>query len=256
MSNMELLRIVATSMILIHHFLLHGLERGLPYDLYYLLDTAFYYGVDLFFLVSGHFLIKTSLKSITKICLILIFFGLVNLIISAACGETAGKGAWIQAIIYPISGSPYWFMKVYVLLLITAPFINTALQTLPLRQYRNALIIFTIAAIYMRGHIASYNYLNGLYFYCLAHYLRRSGFALRVRKRNLLLSFAAITAVYAILSYTLAPRFDSFKIYFGSYDTPFMILGSAALYMYFSRLNFSSSIVSILHKGAARIRLL
>lgn len=241
---MEMLRIVAMSMILIHHFMRHGLDRALPNDLYYLLDIAVYYGVNLFFLVSGHFLIKTSLKSITKICLIIIFFGLVNLIISAGCGEIADGKTWIKAIVYPISGSPYWFMKEYILLLITAPFINTALKTIPLRQYRNALIIFTVAIIYMRDHVASYNYLNGLYFYCLAHYLRRADFAMRFSKRTFMLVFIAITAAGAITSYLLAPTYYYFFLYFDSYDTPFMILGAASLYLYFCRLSFSSRFVN------------
>jgi hypothetical protein len=167
-SGIEALRIVAMSMILIWHFVCHGLTKeGIPHNLYYFIQPFIYSGVNIFFLISGHFLIKLTKRSIAKNILIVLFFYLLNIILVRLSGGDITISEIIATFIFPISKSQYWFINVYILLLISAPIVNAGLKSLPKQRLLYAMLVFIACAVYMRGDYFSYSYLNGLFFLLL-----------------------------------------------------------------------------------------
>lgn len=76
---MELLRIVAMSMIIIGHFMVHAIFRDIPDSrVHHFLTPFFICGVNLFFLLSGYFKIRLSLSSIFRLIVLIISFRLVS----------------------------------------------------------------------------------------------------------------------------------------------------------------------------------
>lgn len=246
-SGMEALRIVAMSMILIHHFLCHGLKCEIPHNLYSLIDPIVYSGVDIFFLISGHFLIKLSKKGVVKFASSILFFTLVNIGLNFACGEHIGILDFITLFMFPISRNPYWFIHVYFVMMITAPIINAGLKALSKQQLIYVVFTLTFLATYMRGGLFSYTYLNGLTFYCIGYALRTLNVASYFTKHTLLIFSCAILLSSGFINYCvrthgvsrLTPFMD-----FSLYSNPFILLSAVSLYLYFSKLEFKSRVVN------------
>ena len=112
-SNIEFLRIIAMSMIIIGHFLTHAIGRdALPHNIYYLLSPYCACGVNLFFLVSGYFQIRLSSRGLFQLISTLFLFGMINVLLVYLVAERGITSQEIFSFIFfPISKSPYWFFK-------------------------------------------------------------------------------------------------------------------------------------------------
>jgi len=239
---MEALRIVAMSMILIHHFLIHG---GLSLDrveyVYPALNSFVFSGVNIFFLISGHFGIRLSAKGVTKLIVTVLFFKLVNFIMLGAVGETVKLHTVIANIVFPISGGGYWFIKSYFLLMLTSPLINAGLASLTKKQLTKVLLVFTVAIIYMYGSYASYNYLNAAYMYCIGYYLNKYNIASLFTLRQLWAIFI-LSCVSCSVVNLIAANFSKDGFY--DYENIFILLSSISVYLGFSKYTFYNSVIN------------
>lgn len=241
---MEALRIIAMSMILIHHFMIHGLTSdNIPNNLYHGLNSFVYCGVTVFFLLSGYFTIRYSFKGLLKLILTILFFGLLNLIFLILVGETPEPKRWIIALAFPITRSPYWFMKIYLLLYITAPILNAGLHHLGRNRLRNALLILIFVLFYGVSHLADSNYLHGMYLYCTGYYIGKFNPCKNVSKGMWLLAFFIFTCLSNCLDWSLA-YLGYTTTYFTSYRNFLIFLGGIMLLMYFRKLDFKSPAIN------------
>lgn len=152
-SSMELLRIVAMSMIVIHHFVVHGstyswAESGLG-----LQNSFIYYGVNLFILISGYYGIRVRWKSFLSLLVTVMFF----LIIDSVGDCVAG---WIndgnvnfndllrlrRDIYRPFT--QWWFISCYVMLYMSVPVINLGLHTASRQQLRGIAAVVFCYSVY------------------------------------------------------------------------------------------------------------
>lgn len=102
-SNIELLRIVAMSMIVIGHFLYHGVTKeNMPRFLYELLYTYCRDGVNLFFLISGFFRIKSTVKSVARLVFTVLFSN-----VSTTCWFTLQSVKFISTADCQLCFSPF-----------------------------------------------------------------------------------------------------------------------------------------------------
>jgi len=238
LSNMEALRIVAMSMILIHHFLVHGLTPELiPHHLYYIVGPFFLCGVDLFFLISGHFGIRFSVSKALKLSLTVVYFSVINVLILWVLGVHVPVKGLIDTLFYSPVGSGYWFLRVYLLLMISSPIVNAGLRALSREQLRNTLLLSTAVILYVKGHMASYNYLNAAYMYCIGYYVRQYGLAKPLSCGKLLAIFFVFSALGSVQS--LAASIVDISSYALSYDSLVLIVASVSLYLCFARMTFS-----------------
>lgn len=75
-SNLELLRIVAMSMIVIYHIFVHGISPVYvgSHSILTVWYVPFIFGVNLFILISGYYGIRLSWKSFLSLMWIIVFY--------------------------------------------------------------------------------------------------------------------------------------------------------------------------------------
>ena len=156
-SNFELLRIVAMLMIIAHHVSFHGgfIFNSSVFSVNHLWIDVFSMGgkigVNIFFLISGYFLIESKGITINKIIKFwsqLLFYSVTMFMILYLLGRFPNMN--ISGFIYelfksffPVITEAWWFASVYFLLYIFSPFINRFLKSLDKKDYRLMLIIMT-----------------------------------------------------------------------------------------------------------------
>lgn len=131
------------SMIVIGHFLYHGItEREMSRFLYVLICTYCSVGVNLFFLISGYFRIRSVMKSIARLVFTVLFFDCVNYMLLYFTAGPAALYDWIPTLFFPVSRSPYWFLQVYLFLIICSPLINRGIDGMTLNKLRLFILFF------------------------------------------------------------------------------------------------------------------
>lgn len=248
-SNIELARVVSMSAIIIHHFLCHGMRLWEnSSEFYRVINSFLYFGVDVFFLISGYFGIRLSLARIVRFVVLIAFFDIVNLLMTYAAGGSVGEFQLIMLALTPVSSSYYWFIQVYFVLMIVTPFLNRSLTDMSLPVMRKAVLLLSLVVWYsctFGKNISGYggSFVLGLYLYILGAYIRRD-YALFSRLSGCRWFLVAFV-ILALLSVSNAmAAIAGAKMSFSSYTGPFMVLASCAIMLGCSRLSFRSAFVN------------
>lgn len=195
-SNIELLRIIAMVLIVFHHFVVHGvLNYDLPattLPLKYmssnmtaqLIASCGKVGVDLFVMISGYFLITTTLSSgkmkkrLISLLLQIWFYSLVIFALNAAFHIIQLNRSLIVKAFLPISYGTYWFATAYVILYLFVPYINKCLIQLTKHEFLKLIAILIVIASFLPTFlpgsfsIAVNNVMLFILFYTTGAYLR------------------------------------------------------------------------------------
>lgn len=251
-SNMELLRIVAMTMILSGHLMYHGLEHVFRWTpLHYACHSFLIAGVDLFFLISGWFGIRFSVKGFVRLVMTAFFF----MALSLAAASVAGPGysgadiAW--KLFFPISRSHHWFIMSYMALLVTVPLLNKAVDSMSVMALGKVvalLSLYNLTSCWIGNSYVSYNgysFMQALWMYCLARWMRRIDACFDSVNRNwYLLGFILISALMSVTTYHryVLDMFD--------YNSLPVVLAAVSLFLYFTRLDFKSRVVNYVAPAA------
>lgn len=249
-SNMELMRIVAMCLILIHHFLTHGSPLGGYRPPSAMFAWPFFLdGVNLFFLLSGWYLIRLSVKGFLRLFMTVFAFVQLNSLGCFLIDKPLTGQDLLFTFIAPLS-TQNWFIDVYFGLMLASPIINKGLTALTLNQLKAIVLIFTLFTIYSGniGHNAcnenGYTFFQGIYMYTLGYWLRRDTcVSERVTKAHCLALCVCLTALDGILSVALR---DS-PVYIRNltaYNNLFIVGASVFLFLYFTKLRFHSKAVN------------
>lgn len=245
-SNIELLRIVAMSMILIGHILTHGLKDIIPWAYYVPITTFCACGVNLFFMISGYFGIKLNVRSIFKFIFTLLFFETINIMLLFFMDSQLTINEILSVIFFPVSKSPYWFLQVYFLMLICSPVINLGLKSLPINRLRVLMVAFSFVIMYSCGigHNISnpngYTFLQGMYMYMFAYYIRNEKYIYNIKGWVCFPTYLIVLVIGAVgLYYTHHTSFTA-------YNSIINILASILLFVYFSKLKIESRLVNVI----------
>lgn len=233
-------------MIVMHHFILHAIHlKSTHLDLYLLVNPFIYPGVNLFFLISGYFLIKTNTKSFLKLVLMIVFFRIVVYSLCVSVGDVRSMKWIIVNAMLPVSRSTYWFLKVYVGLMIISPIVNAGLKALNNRTLFFCIFTFSVFTFYsclLGNNITNDNGLTfgqGLYIYTVGYCIRRFEPYLPNIK-----SIQYFCAALTVLVLTSAVGYLSQRVEFMLYHSPLMVLASVLIFIGFTRLNFSSRTIN------------
>ena len=138
-TQIELLRIIAMILIIIHHYVYHGGILDVHLDGINKLISIFVVlggkiGVNLFVLISGYFLInkKFKIKRILKLLFEVYFYSILIFIINIILKNEI-KPEMIFNTFLPFN--IYWFFKVYLVLSILSPIINLLIKKISNKQY-------------------------------------------------------------------------------------------------------------------------
>lgn len=244
-SNMEFLRIIAMSMILTGHVFTHGLTVSVkPTPLYSILEPFFLCGVNLFFLISGWFGMRFSLRSFVKLSATTFFFIAVNILLLLVCGVGVELKTIADSFFFPVSKGKYWFIMVYLCLLILVPFINAGIENLPKDKFGKIMLLFTFFNLYSCWGGGNYVNVNGytivqaIWLYCVARWLRiNKGLVARIPRYWWLIGFILCTLVVSIVGVV-------WKLRYFEYNSPFIFLASVALFVYFSQVSMRNCVVN------------
>lgn len=259
-SQMELLRIVAMSMILIHHFVVHAsgyniIKQGLG------LQNAFvYYGVDLFVMLSGYYGIKIRWRSFFSLVLTLVFFSLVNIIAVVIFpyifyGEVVAFtfADLSNAFIKPFK--PWWFISCYMMLYMVAPLLNLGLKAASKVQLRTIVVILVAYMVY-GGLIndattqAGRGFAAFLMLYVLGYWIAEENPFRRLSSITLI-AIAILSSLVIGTSPWILFTSESVGIgYSTSYISVFLLAGAVAIFIVFSRMKIRSRLINAIATAA------
>ncbi len=251
-SNMEMLRIIAMTMIVSGHIFFHGLQHTVRPTAFYMgASSLFVCGVNLFFLISGWFGMRFSMRSLVKLIATTFFFTAVNIGVALACGVNLELQTYLDTLFFPVSRGDYWFIMVYMCLLILAPLINAGIEHLPERVFSNMLLLFTVFNLYIGWYGNNYVNQNGytiiqaVWLYCVARWLRANGPLFDRLPRICYLWGFLLFSVCTSIAMMATFNFGWYR-----YNSPFVVLASVSLFLFFTRLKFQSRKVNFV-AGAA-----
>ena len=149
-SNVELLRIVLMTMILLSHLLTHG-KFELPEfkGTYSIQDSALLsftrYHVNTFIIISGFFGISLKFQKIFSFVIMILFWTIIGAIIDYSFFKESAIYHIITSLINPFTSG--WFIIQYFALMLYAPLLNKGIKALSNHQFIAIMIIF-LAYIY------------------------------------------------------------------------------------------------------------
>jgi len=276
-SNIELLRLVVMAMIVLHHFIFHGLGlyRFLQFgdaaimdatDTRYALvaDSFLICGVNVFVLISGWFSIKLKAKGFVKLFAICSFFSVLGYVIYLAKGGDWG-GYFIETLKFikrglcVISSRTWWFIQLYFVLMFLSGPINKYIEVASRKSLLLIIIVFLFLNVYL-GWIQEvefvkdgYNLFNFIMLYLIGRYLRLYWKNDYKAYKDLLVFIGASVATAATA--LLLDRIGG-NVYMAlSYNSPFIIIGAISLLLLFTKMHFSSKLVNYLAASSLAIYL-
>ena len=264
-SNIELLRLVVMGMIVLHHFIFHGLGlfRNLYFDepaimserdtgLALIADSFLICAVNVFILISGWFSIKFKAKSFVKLFGICSIFGILGWWIFIAKNDIPiGGGILLRIIkraVFVISSKTWWFIQLYFLLMFLSTPINKYFESASRKSLIYTIGVFLFMNVYL-GWIwgiefvkDGYNLFNFIMLYMIGRYLRLYWKNDYGKCRDLLVFIVASIAT-ALLA-LLLNHFGGNTYMALSYNSPFIIIASISLFLLFAKFSFKSKAIN------------
>lgn len=243
-SNLELLRIVAMSMIVIYHIFVHGISPVYvgSHSILTVWYVPFILGVNLFILISGYYGIRLSWKSFLSLMWIIVFYKLFHLIVDTTC--LGIHHAWWEWIVKPLSAPASgggWFVDIYILLMLVSPMLNKLLNGCSkgdLLKYSVIVLLLDMGyGFILNKHFDPYGY-SLIHFVCL--YI--IGYGLKSYQN---VSVKDSWKVYILvvscllLANLLFPDNHWIVKFSNSYASPFIVLGAIFLFLIFVRTNIA-----------------
>ena len=155
-SSLELLRIVAMLIILLHHFRIDGgFDLGKNFSFINELWLRFWgstgnlghLGDEIFVFISGYFLVKSQRvkwQKVFNLWLRVLFYSITFFVIFTFCGIDRPSTEKIVRSFFPILTRHWWFISCYFILYVLHPFLNTVLVELNKKSYRTFIILMFV----------------------------------------------------------------------------------------------------------------
>lgn len=275
-SGIELLRIIAMFLIVMHHYVLHGgfgLGGRLDMNVAWirLLSLGGKWGVDVFVLITGYFLVTSSAdtRKILKLILQISFYSVgCFLIFGLAGGEASGIGLFRQAVeaLLPIPYGLYWFATTYFILYLLVPFLNPFIRSLGRKRHLQLIVLLTVIwSLFPSFLLANFDMNNVgwfVYLYLTASFIRlypprifnRPGMCARIGIGSYALILATVIG-FDLLSLRFG-AFANFATHFAGMNSILILVSALFTFAAFLSVHFHSRIVNIVASTTFGIYLL
>ena len=258
-SNIELLRIVATLMILLLHFsgwfpTFFGVESfctgNTAMDITRAtLNSLTCIGVVTFVLISGYFSIKPKVRSLLNLFTCLAFFYLGTYLLNCwVTGEAVFQHHRVLRSLLAFSREN-WFVQCYLFLMLLSPVLNVFVEKVSEKALLIYILIFMACAFYFGCvHDSTYFYFNRGYsvttfimIYLVGRYLKLYGEKRmeQVASWKIALIWVGCTALICVWKLYM-PKYGVYV----SYHSPILILSAVSVFLLFSRMSFQSKVVN------------
>ena len=272
-SNYELLRIIAMLMIIGTHGLsstnLAELlpETALNRILVPAVDAVSKYGVNLYALITGYFMVQrrsVSVKKVIKLLLDVAMYGIILYGVSIMLGLQAFSISGCVKALVPMLAGYRWFVTAYCVLYLLCPLINAALQSLSKKNYLTFLLLYTFFFSFWPSFLPhpplndwGYSFHHLIYIYMIGGYLRLHGCSCSTKKALLL--FALATAGTMLLMGTDAislPIINTAQATAAANNSLLLVCASTCLFIAFGKLNIQSGVINKLASCAFAVFLI
>ncbi|MCQ2229164.1 MAG: acyltransferase [Bacteroidales bacterium] len=247
-SNIELLRIVLMTFIVLWHFLVHGMniipfqngesfvnEVNLPYII---LCSLICFHVNCFVFISGYFGIGFKTNKVISLYLQILFFSILGFLIGMINGNAYNSRHLLETLL-PLSFDKYWFFTDYFFLMLLSPIVNKGLNSISKRQIK--IILFLFGFVYICGagfvfHSQSIRFVLFLFIYTLGRYMRcyPLGFFLCKKAPTLLFLLSiSILSIYIYIRYRMGSLLAGNLCNILSYNNPLVIISAVSFFFIF-----------------------
>lgn len=258
-SNFELLRIIAMFMIIANHYGTHG--GFLPTDtvtfnvfLTQFLSSFGKLGASLFVLISGYFLIDSSImyKKLVPLISKMFFYSYSILIVITILKTTVINEETLFISLLPIFGKS-WFINFYIILYLFLPFLNKLLISLSKKSYSKLVLTIIIIWSFIPTIVNFRWYFSGLDYF-LALYTIGAFFKLHLKEKydnkyNLIFYFVFVSLImiYILISLFNTPfstNINYHNIKLNEINHFLSLMSSLFLFLYFKNLKFTSNTIN------------
>lgn len=246
-SNIELLRIVAMLLIVLHHLCLYGYSGFGPAHLGVERNVMLVggkIGVDVFVLISGFFLSTGRIKvsSFLRVLLEAWFYTLViGLLCAVFSPDTFELKSFFKSFLPTVDGLP-WFVTAYIGMYFAAPWISKLALGLVRVSFRQLLfvgfVVFSIVPTFTNCTFVSSDFAWFCYLFLVACFIRRFDIS-RKLSRSLLVGGGCLLVASVIGLEVLSVRFpiiDGHTTYFAKMDSVLAFAVSVGLLCVFKDL--------------------
>ena len=269
-SNFELLRIIATFLILAVHANYLKLGQPVAFDAHHFPLNTFtriyiqnlsLVCVDVFILISGYFSIRPKVKGVLNLVFLCLYWTLslwcidkFSYALVARCGI-----AGIEAIPFPWNPIRGWFISAYFALYLLAPVLNAFVEKCEQDKLKTFLVVFFAAEIGVDLIVPiwgefkhGYSVLSFMSLYLLGRYVARyqPGWT---RKSSMVylcayggIFFVSSVIQFFVLRYCNNRFYDAVQSFCMSYDSPIVIAGSLFLLLAFSGIHFHNKFINLI----------
>lgn len=259
-SSIELCRIIAMIMIVACHFATHG---GFNYDKsiitiprlwWHFIEMGGNFGVDVFILISGYFLINNSKLTINfrkcfKLWGQVFLYSICIYIFGLLTGVTHFSVIQFVKALIPVTSEAWWFVTVYFILFLLHPYLNKLLTGINQRQYQYLLalllLIWCIVPTFTTYSLASNDLLTFVLFYYIAGYIRLYGDSIKLQSKHFFVLWLIITAftflssiAFIIIGRKIAVFAEHPFFFYGRRSLP-TLLRAVFFFMIFERMTLS-----------------
>lgn len=253
-SNIELLRIIATAMVLMLHFNTHGLYpdalAACPEFSRFtlrgnLIEAFSIAAVNVFVLISGYFAIKLSVKSVLNLYIRCLIIGLFTYLAYIALSGEAISLSAIGGRLMAFTHNHWWFVISYLGLMAISPVLNAGCKALDKRTYQYVLLLLSVAMLYfgwwkyLEITEGGYSLIHFIYLYIIARYIRLHVNESTIQHyRWLWLANFISTCIFIMVLQFVASR----SMY--TYDNPLAITAAVSLLLFFLSIPFQNRFVN------------
>lgn len=273
-SNLEFLRSVCMFYIIIHHFIVHGMELytvkfNLQNTQFYILNAFLIIAVNCFVLISGYYGIKDSWQKLIKLYLTCIFYYVCIFFCKLYTGGCHFNIKEFICSFMPFSYSQLWFIQVYVYLLLLSPILNKAIQHLSQKEYIKILVSLSILTFYFgylfRGPINpnGYNIMNFIYLYFIGRYLylyvdltKYSPKTLQIISLSTYIISSLIIATIALGIGYLDINIKKIEQLAYPYNSPFVIISAISFFFLFKNMKIQNKTINWMASSSLAIYIL
>lgn len=268
-SSIELLRILSMFMIVACHFATHGgfsfepMTLSIPRFWWNIIEMGGNLGVDVFVLISGYFLVKSTgsifnIKRILRFWGQIIFYSISIYLVFGMLGiSKIGDIPSLIKTFLPITFGSWWFASTYFVLYLIHPFINMLLQKMDKAMYQKYLVLtLTLWCIIPTFTTASFEGNSLLWFvtlYSVSGYVRIYGLNANINRQHYLAMFLLFSAlryfscVVLILIGTKISFVANHTLFFYGQRSVLTFISALSLFMFFEKthIDYSKAINTI-----------
>lgn len=267
-SSVELLRIFSMLTIVgVHYFEACQTEKllrvgggELSYELYELINLLFSYGVNIFVIITGYYMVsrtEVNLRKAFDLLWQIAFYGCILFGVSIVTGLQNFSLPGLVKSIFPILFNLRWFVKAYIILYLFIPFINVAINNISRIQHKSLIIILVVLfSIWpfilpyppMDDYGFSYNHFVVLY--VIAAYLRK--YVTEIQTKTCCTYFIVSTILlYGLLHIdTQIPILSTMKVMALAHNSPIKLVACFSLFLMFAKVEWHISWVNTIAVSA------